>query len=64
MDLDRRYGPLPGRVWGLVLNLIGNVVAMYGLAGYLRNGSGLLWLGLGVAVTLSCILALALPQRR
>jgi hypothetical protein len=64
MDLDRRFGPLPGRVWGLVLNLIGNLIAMYGLALYLRDGSGLLWLGFGVAVTISCILLLARPQKR
>lgn len=63
IDLDRRYGPCSGRIWGLVLNLAGNVIAMYGLAGYLRDGSGLLWLSTGIALSIACILLLARPQK-
>jgi hypothetical protein len=63
IDLDRRYGPCSARVWGLVLNLAGNIIAMYGLAGYLRDGSGIFWLGFGVALSIACILVLSRPEK-
>jgi hypothetical protein len=62
IDIDRRFGPCTGRVWGLVANLIGNVIAMYGLAGYVREGSGIPWLASGIALTISCIFLLSRPQ--
>ncbi|MGH9320036.1 MAG: hypothetical protein ACRD21_22395 [Vicinamibacteria bacterium] len=63
MDLDRRYGPLSGRVWGLVLNFIGNAVGLYGLSGFLRDGSGLGLLVTGATLTVACVLVLAKPAR-
>ena len=41
IELDRRYGPFPGRVWGLIVNLFANALALYGFAGYLRGGTHL-----------------------
>lgn len=63
MDLDRRYGIWTGRVWGLILNLIGNTLALYGLVGFLRDGTHLLPLILGALMTITCVLVLATPSR-
>ena len=63
IDLDRRYGPWSGRVWGLIVNLAANALALYGLVGYLRDGSRLPHLAIGLVVTVACILLLARPSR-
>ena len=63
IDLDRRYGIWSARVWGLVLNLLANTLALYGLVGFLRDGTHLVPLVLGILVTLSCVLVLAMPSR-
>ena len=62
MDLDRRCGPFPGRVWGLILNLAANTVALYGLVGYLRDGTHLVLMVTGWVVTVGCVLVLARPN--
>lgn len=62
IDLDHRYGPWSARVWGLIVNLVANALALYGLAGYLRDGSRQLHLVVGLAVTVGCILLLARPS--
>ncbi len=41
IDLDRRYGIWSGRVWGLILNLLANTLALYGLVGFIRDGTHL-----------------------
>lgn len=61
--LDRRYGVFSGRVWGLIVNFCANTLALYGLAGYLRNGEDLGYLIVGLAITLVCIVLLARPVR-
>ena len=63
IDLDRRYGIWSGRVWGLVVNLLANALALYGLVGFLRDGTHLLPFVLGVLVTIACVLLLAVPNR-
>ena len=63
IDLDRRYGIWSGRVWGLIVNLIDNTMALYGLVGFLRDGTHLIPLIVGVLVTLACVLLLAIPNR-
>jgi hypothetical protein len=63
IDLERRYGFLTGRVWGLIVNLLANALALYGLVGYLRDGTHVGPLVLGVLVTAACILILAKPSR-
>ena len=63
IDLDRRYGIWSGRVWGLIVNLVANALALYGLVGFLRDGTHLLPLILGAVGTLVCILVLATPSR-
>jgi len=63
IDLDDRYGPWSGRVWGLIVNLAANALALYGLAGYLRDGSHLPHLVIGVALTVGCIFLLAKPSQ-
>ena len=63
IDLDRRYGIWPGRVWGLIVNLLANALALYGLVGFLRDGTHVVPLVSGVVVTAACILLLAKPSR-
>ena len=61
IDLDRRYGIWSGRVWGLIVNLVANTLALYGLVGFLRDGTHLVHRIVGVLVTVACILILATP---
>jgi hypothetical protein len=63
IDLDRRYGPWSGRVWGLIFNLVANALALYGLVGYLRDGTRLGHLVIGLGVTVICVAWLAKPSR-
>jgi hypothetical protein len=62
IDIDRRYGPLSGRVWGLIANLAANALALYGLVGFLRDGTHLVSLTVGIAATVTCVLVLAKPS--
>jgi hypothetical protein len=50
------------RVWGLIFNFFGNTLAIYGLAGQIRDGSRLPIFLIGVAISLVCILILAKPS--
>jgi hypothetical protein len=63
IDIDRRYGPFSGRVWGLIANLAANALALYGLVGFLRDGTHLVFLTVGIVCTLACVLVLAQPSR-
>ena len=63
IDLDRHFGIWSGRVWGLIVNLLANTMALYGLVGFLRDGTHLIPLILGVMVTIACVLILATPSR-
>lgn len=63
IDPDRRYGPWSGRVWGLITNLAANALALYGLVGYLRDGTRLGHLVVGLGVTAACVVWLAKPSR-
>ena len=63
IDLDRRYGIWSARVWGLIVNLLANALALYGLVGYLRDGTHVVHLVVGILVTTACILVLAKPSR-
>ncbi len=62
IDLDRRLGIWPLRVWGLILNFIGNALAIYGVIGFVRDGSRLEILLVGGCLTIVCILVLAKPS--
>lgn len=62
INLDKKIGPWPLRVWGLVLNFFGNAVAIYGALGFIRDGSRLPLLIFGIVITLTCILVLAKPS--
>ena len=61
--LKRRIGPWPGRVWGLILNLVANAVMLWGVSLLLRTGGGWGWIVIGGAATVVCMAALALPDR-
>ena len=59
--LERPIGPWSGRVWGLILNLAGNAIALWGVASVMRTGAGWVWIVIGGVGTAVCISALALP---
>jgi hypothetical protein len=63
IDLERRYGWWSARVWGLIVNLMANALALYGLVGFLRDGTHVVPLAVGVVLTITCILLLAVPSR-
>lgn len=62
INLDRRIGPWTLRVWGLILNFIGNALAVYGAIGVIKDGSRLPLLMIGLVLTVGCIFILAKPQ--
>ena len=61
MDLEKRLGPWSLRVWGLIVNLAANTLALYGAAGVVRDGSRIPLLILGCVITLACVCILAVP---
>lgn len=61
MNLERKYGPWSLRVWWLIVNLGANTLALYGLAGWLHDGSHLLLLAGGLLLTFFCIWVLSAP---
>lgn len=63
IDIDRRFGPFSGRVWGLIANLAANALALYGMVGFLRDGTRVAHLTLGIVATAACVLLLAQPSR-
>ena len=63
IDLDQRYGPTTGRVWGLVLNFCGNALALYGAVRFISDGTHLGLLVFGGVATLGCVMILARPSR-
>jgi hypothetical protein len=63
IDLDRKYGIFLGRVWGLIVNLMANALAIFGLTHYLRDGTHLIHLVAGSIITVVCILWLAKPSQ-
>jgi hypothetical protein len=62
LDMDRKVGPWRLRVWGLALNFVGNVIALSGIVKLVQGGSPVLLI-VGAALTVGCILALAIPGR-
>ena len=63
IDLNGRLWLLPVRAWGLILNFIGNALAIYGAIGFIRDGSRLSILIIGAGLTLVCLLVLAIPSK-
>lgn len=61
-NIDRHLGPLPLRVWGLILNFFGNALAIFGLVGLIKDGSRLPIFLIGSFLSLTCILILAKPS--
>ena len=59
--LERPIGPWSGRVWGLIVNLAANAIALWGVASVMRTGSGWTWIVIGGVGTAVCISALSLP---
>jgi len=63
IDLEKGVGPMRLRAWGLVVNFLGNVLALLGLSMVLSEGDGWAFLIMGACVTLLCLLMLARPVR-
>ena len=63
IDLEQKLGPMRLRAWGLVVNLLANVVLLYGLSQAFAGRGGWIWLTAGALVTVLCILTLAQPVR-
>jgi hypothetical protein len=63
IDLDGRLGPLSVRAWGLILNFIGNALAVFGAIGFIQDGSRLPILIIGAGMTIVCLLVLAKPSK-
>lgn len=62
MNLEHRLGPASLRLWGLILNFLANALLLYGAVGLFNDGSRGLALGVGLVVTLACIVVLSAPR--
>ena len=63
IDLEKRLGPFNFRVWGLIINFIGNGLLLYGAANYINGIHGPSLMVVGTIITFVCILILAIPQK-
>jgi len=61
--LDKSYGPLRGRAWGMVLNMFFNAITLYGLARVLNGDGGMPFLIVGGILSLATILTVAIPSK-
>lgn len=64
IDLDQRFGFTRWRVGALVLNLVGNALALYAAVRFIRRGTHAGMLAVGLGITVVCLLLLARPDRR
>ncbi|PCI54361.1 MAG: hypothetical protein COB36_10245 [Alphaproteobacteria bacterium] len=63
INLEKKIWGFRVRVWGLVANMIGNIIALYGLSRVMDDGSGWSILVIGAMITLVCIGVCALPVK-
>jgi hypothetical protein len=63
IDLETMVGPLRIRAWGLVLNLVANAAALYGLSLVMGGQGGWSLMIGGAAVTALCIGVCAIPAK-
>jgi len=63
IDLDKKYGRFSARVWGLIANLIGNTITLFGVAKVIRGEGGLPILIIGLIITCVCIAVIAIPDK-
>ena len=63
IDLEQKFGPMRLRAWGLVVNFVANMMALYGLSAVLAGRGGMFWLYGGFIGTVVCLAILARPMR-
>ncbi len=61
INLEKKVGPLRLRAWGLVVNMLANAMALFGLSQVLTGQGGWPLLVLGAALTVACIAICARP---
>ncbi|MGY8986344.1 MAG: hypothetical protein ACKVIX_06905 [Sphingomonadales bacterium] len=61
LNLEKKYGPLTLRAWGLVANFGANALVLYGVANLLKSNGGMAPFILGTILTIALILILAKP---
>ncbi|MGH7717740.1 MAG: hypothetical protein ACREON_02695 [Gemmatimonadaceae bacterium] len=60
---ERRVAGVSLRLWGLILNLLGNVLLVHGAVRYVAAGTNFYELVAGVVMTVLCVVALSIPNR-
>ncbi len=60
-NLEHKFGPLTVRTWGLVVNLLANATALFGLSLVLTGQGGWPILIAGTLMTVICIAVIARP---
>jgi hypothetical protein len=63
MKTDIKIAGLGIRAWGLILNFIGNILALYGIVGVLQEQKDWGFLVSGLVITVACVSLLAIPTK-
>ena len=61
INLEKKLGPMRLRAWVLILNMIANAIALYGLSQVLAVQGGWFLLTTGSLLTIVCICICARP---
>ena len=61
INLETKVGPMRLRAWALILNMIANAIALYGLSRVLVEQGGWTLLTTGSLLTILCIAICARP---
>jgi|GEM_PF-4510100 len=62
IDLEKKFLGFRLRVWGLLVNFLANIIAVYGVVLAVK-GEGAMLLLLGALITLFCVAVLAKPSK-
>jgi len=63
INLDKKIAGLGMRTWGLILNFIGNILALYGIVGVVQEQKNWGFFISGLVVTVACISLLTIPTK-
>ena len=61
--LEKKYGPITGRCWGLFINFFANGIAIHGAMRHMLKGESSFEMYLGIVLTVIVCMFIAIPVR-